>query len=186
MPLDSGKFLLDSKRSESHALVKVHAPSNLRRFANHDSGSVIDHERGGNLGPRVDVDPGSEVGVLGHESRDQRDVEPVQRVGHPVNRNRTESRVGELDLVDTHGGRISLPGGVGIGFELVENLWESESKLPRDHASLLLRQTRRREESVQSVHRGTHFPVESMTCIFALAEVRNQESEHAEGPFVDT
>jgi len=25
-----------------------------------------------------------------------------------------------------------------------------------------------------------------MTCIFALAEVRNQESEHAEGPFVDT
>lgn len=52
------QLLADRQRPQRHALIDTHPITDLARFTNHHTGTMIDGKRGADSGTRMDVDTG--------------------------------------------------------------------------------------------------------------------------------
>ncbi|MGC3998786.1 MAG: hypothetical protein QM767_15555 [Anaeromyxobacter sp.] len=116
-PLDRGSVLVEREalRAQGHPLVDADPAPDHRGLADHHPGPVVDEEALADAGARVDVDAGERVGVLGDDARDERHLEPLQRVGDPLVGDGQHARVGEDGLVAGLEGRVALVGGLDVG-----------------------------------------------------------------------
>ena len=69
--------LREGEASERHALVEPHVASDDRRLPDDDAGAVVYEEPLADRRARMDVDAGLGVGELGHDAREDRDLELV-------------------------------------------------------------------------------------------------------------
>ena len=83
----AGKSLTASCRecAQRNALINLHVLADDRGFANDDAGAVIDKEVLADGCARVDVDTRFGMGVFGHESRENRNMQKVEFMGDAVN-----------------------------------------------------------------------------------------------------
>src|SRR5215217_1355606 len=77
-----GQGLLHHEGAQRDALIDGHVVADDGRLADDDARPMVDDEAAADGGARVDVHAGALVGVLGEQARQQREAEPVQRVGH--------------------------------------------------------------------------------------------------------
>jgi hypothetical protein len=114
MPLRIG---LKRERSEGHALIELHAATDLARLSDHHTGAVVDEEMVADRRPRMDVDARPRVSLFGHHARDQWHLQTVKQVCQPMNGDGLESRIAEDHLVECPDGGIAVVGGLHIGGE---------------------------------------------------------------------
>ena len=119
-------------RPERHPLVELDALANHRGLTDHHTGGVVDEERLPDRSTRVDVHTGFLMDVFGHQARQQRHIHLVQRVGHPMDHDRQNARVGEHRLVRVARRRIAVVGRLHIGREYFANTVDLLQKPIRD------------------------------------------------------
>src|SRR6266540_63557 len=121
--------------TEGDALIDAHALSDDRRFADDDSGAVIDEEPLADRCTGVDVDAGLLVGVLGDHAGDDAGTLTQEPIGHAVTNDGVEPRVAEDDLVGSGGGGVALVGGLDVrrdgGADVGESSQESRGDVLR-------------------------------------------------------
>ncbi len=65
----------------------------------------------------MQIHPRPAVRPFRHNARNQRDVPQVQLVGHALDGNGFDERVGHNDLLAAQRGRVAIVGGLGVGLE---------------------------------------------------------------------
>ena len=114
MALFAGKLLSAASRkcAERDALVNLDILADHCGFANHDACAMIDKEVFADGCTRMNVDARFGMGIFGHESRENRNVQKIKFVGDAVNSCRHEAGVGEDNLVKATGSGVAVKSGV--------------------------------------------------------------------------
>ena len=104
-----------SEGAQGYALIDLHMVADDGGLTHHDAGAVVDEEVAADGGAGVDVDAGDAVGVLRHDSRNQRHPQRIQNMGQPVDGDGKQPGVAEDDLIHAGSGGIPVKEGLHIG-----------------------------------------------------------------------
>ncbi len=104
----AGFILWKTQGADRDALIELHVVTDIRGFADHHAGAVIDEETLSDLGARVDIDPGSGMRILGHDARQKRDADPHQLVRNSEYADGVDRRISEYDFIRALGRGISV------------------------------------------------------------------------------
>ena len=112
--------------AQRDALEQGHAVADLRRLAHHDAGAVVHEEVAPDPGRGMDLDAGHDAARIRQQTRHERHVGIVQRVGDPVSEDRVYAWIGEQDLrgADRPGGRVAIAGGRDVLAQLADDARE--------------------------------------------------------------
>ena len=108
--------------SEGYSLIYAHVISYLRGFSDHYSSAVIYEEIFTYCRSRVNIDPGSAMGPLGHYPRHQRNIHLVQLMGDTISSDSFDARIAQHDLIQALSRRISHVGRLHISFNFFTDL----------------------------------------------------------------
>src|SRR4030095_9873483 len=105
---------LKAARAERNRVVKLNTRADLRRLADHYASAMIDEKIFADLRAWMNIDAGSAVRPLRHDSWNQWHL-IVKHVGQSINRNGFQSRIRENDLLVAFCSRVPFVGCVDIG-----------------------------------------------------------------------
>ena len=94
--------------AERDAVINRDVVADLRGFADHHAGRVVNEHAGAENGPGMDVDPGQDAGDLPDRARGHLRATFPQPVADPVSPDGVHARVGEDDLQGAGDGGIAL------------------------------------------------------------------------------
>ena len=123
-------------RDKRHALIQLHVGADRRRLPDHHSGAVIDEKMAPDLRPGMNIDPGAAMGPFRHHAGDEGEMGEIENVGHALDCNRLERRIGEDDFLEAGRGRIALVSGVDISPEHFAHARELAKEMAQDAISL--------------------------------------------------
>ena len=134
MSLDSFKelALTRRKRAESYALIEFYVPADFRCLADNDACSVVDEEVFADGRARVDVDTGLRVGILRHDTRDERHLSQIEFMSDSIDEDCVESRIGGDDCLLAQGRRVAVVAGLNVGHEHSLDPWELRREFVAD------------------------------------------------------
>jgi hypothetical protein len=122
--------------AKGHTLVNTDAVADDGGFANHHACAVINEDPLADFGAGVDVNAGATVGVLGHDARNQWNVEAIQDMGYPVTGEGEDSRITKDRLGWARCRWIPLVGGDRIERKLLPNVGQAAQEFGRDPLGL--------------------------------------------------
>ena len=120
------------QRAERHALIDLDVVADHSRFTDNDARAVVNEEVLTDRRTRMYVDTGQAVGVLRHNSGNQRHAEQKQLVGDPRSKNRVQARIGANDLVLVIGGGVSVIERLNVGFDVLPDFRDFVEKCKGD------------------------------------------------------
>lgn len=107
--------------AKRHAMVKLNPIADDTGFAYDDASAVVNEEMGTDLGTGVDVNPGAGVRPFRHNSRQQRDIQLVKHMSHPLDGYGFDGGVSEDDFLEVFRGGIAFVSGDDVGAEKIAN-----------------------------------------------------------------
>jgi len=85
----------------------------------------------------MNVDAGLPVGILRHDSGQQRNTQLIKGMGHPIYGNGKNTGIAEDNLIIVFRCRISLKSGPNVGGKGLSNLGNGFQKIETDFLTLL-------------------------------------------------
>ena len=100
-----GQVFTHAQGAEGDALIDLDVVADVDRFADDETGAVVDAKILSDRGTWVDIDPGLAVRVFGQNTGDQRHLQALQFVRDPVYGNGEKARIGadHLGLAGSRG-----------------------------------------------------------------------------------
>ena len=136
-------------------------------FANHNACAVIDKEVFADGCTRMDVDARFGMGIFGHESRENRNVQKIKFMGNAENRCRHKARIRKDNFVKAPSGRIAIKSGMQIGFKTFANPRNLREKFLADAVAFNLALVRSHGTTeLAIIKRDGHLLVEVVKSIF--------------------
>lgn len=119
MPLDTASQsprLVDREAlgAQRDPLIDLAIGSDVGGLSDDDPRPMINEEGLADGRPWMNINPGSGMGMLMEHSRNQRDLQAMQRVGDPVDRDGVDTRVADHGFIRMSGGGISVIGCLNI------------------------------------------------------------------------
>jgi hypothetical protein len=96
--------------------------------------AVIDEEAATDLRARMDVDARQRMRVLGDDARDDRQIEPVERVRETMVNDGSDAGIAEKNLIEALCRRVAVIGCTNIAVEDLQNAGEIIGKFLHDGA----------------------------------------------------
>ncbi|CAB5709211.1 Uncharacterised protein [Comamonas aquatica] len=103
--------------AQGHGLVDAHVLSEDGGLSDHHARAVVDEAARTDLRTGVDVDARLPMGQLGHDARQQRQVQPVEGVGDAVVDEGQHAGVAQHHLVHAARGRVAVEGSQHVGVQ---------------------------------------------------------------------
>ena len=108
------QFFVYVCRSQCHPLIQANVLSDNSCFTDYNACPMVDVKIGPDLSSRIDVDSCFAVGIFGHHSGYNRDMEFVGYVSDPIDHDGIKTRIAKDDLFSAIGGRIAHIIAIGI------------------------------------------------------------------------
>jgi hypothetical protein len=135
-------IFLEAPRSQGNPMIELYMVTDNAGFSDDDTSSVIDKEIVTDLGAWMNIDPGSAMGPLGHNPREQWQLHQVKGVGDALNSDRLDTRIANDYFLVALTCRIALICRFYIGTQKQTNLGNASNQIKGDGFGLLLRATR--------------------------------------------